>query len=330
MLRAISFVLLFTGATSARIDEFARQPPEISKEQESAMLTSSSASCEWENGVEYLDQEYGTDHGGGESNQKFDLYTTRAAFVAGATPVPLAVFVHGGAWKSGSKFPVDEEFLALRQRGFHVASINYRLTSRSIKYPKHIKDVELAIAYFKSNDFVQKYKINPEKIVAIGSSAGGHLVSLLGTRNRPGSTARVAAIVNFYGPTVLFEKSPKVIEDMLNCTGSNKKRTKCYRLAKKASPITHVRDDNPPFLNFVGKRDVSCPAIEAFQDEANSAGADYTTHKVNCSKATCHSRDTIFASTTGDICNVDVMFAWIYQKLKLFVAGCSPCPGFKR
>jgi len=334
MLLAISLALLCTGAKTARLS--AEEDSESDNKQESGSFASSQASCEWENGHEYKDLNYGNDHvnvGGDdvkdESNQKFDLYTTQAAFVDGAAPVPLAVYVHGGAWKHGKKFPLDGEFRALRQRGFHVASINYRLTSAQIIHPTHINDVELAIAFFKSKPFVKKFNINPEKIVAMGSSAGGHLVSLLGTRNPPGSQARVAAVVNFYGPTALLNKSPKQWDSMLGCQGAEKEGSECYKLCLEALPITYVSKSNPPFLNFVGTRDVSCDLIAAFQNAADSAGADYTTHNVTCSKATCHTMDAMFAGKTDEgICNVDVMYEWIYQKLHLSVAGCSTCPTF--
>merc|ERR1719453_2677704 len=105
------------------------------------------------------------------------LYETSAA--EEMPPVPCILFVHGGSWRGGDKRDVPDWALALRQRGYHVASTNYRLTPNdNSTHPAQIEDVESAVRFLK--DGAATYNLNPDQIVAIGPSAGGHLVSLLG------------------------------------------------------------------------------------------------------------------------------------------------------
>ena len=110
----------------------------------------------------------------------YDLLTTSAAFKAGAVPVPLAVFIHGGSWTFEDKKDVKSpEFLALRQRGMHVAIVNYRL-SPDVAHPTHTDDIKVAVADFRSAEFVRTYNIDPKRIFLFGSSAGGRLASFVG------------------------------------------------------------------------------------------------------------------------------------------------------
>ena len=96
-------------------------------------------------------------------------------------------------------------------------------------------------------------------MIAIGQSAGGHLVSLLGTRNGVESPARVAAVVNFYGPTVIRYEPNTTISDLLDCEGRQLNDSACDALALDASPYDHVDATDPPFLNLHGLNDTAVP-----------------------------------------------------------------------
>lgn len=170
---------------------------------------------------------------------------------------------------------------------------------------------------------MQTYNIDTSKIVAMGSSAGGHLVSLLGTRSNP---PKVAAIVNFYGPVMIYGVSDVRIGNMLGCSNPEEEGTACYQAAVNASPLTHVKQANPPFLSFYGTSDDSHPAGVMFQDAGVAAEADYTFVEVPCrSHGACHDRSMMFAGTTDGTCNVDVMYTWIYQRLGVVAPACSEC-----
>ena len=268
----------------------------------------------------YPSLEYGThhfdDHPG--SNQKLDLLTTSAASGPDAPPMPLVLFVHGGGWRAGDKCEWSEHLYALRRRGYHFASANYRL-SQHATYPAQVEDVEDAVRHLKVN--AATYNIDPERIVLVGSSAGGQLVTLLATRNGPNSTARVAAAVNFYGPTILYAAEDERISEMLGCSGSEIEGTACHQTATEASPITHLDAHSPPILTFFGMNDGGFPAAPMFQAKGEAVGADTTLIAVPCITQ-CHNKATMMAGTTYGRSNVEVMSDWIDYHV-----GCTESPG---
>ena len=91
---------------------------------------------------------------------------------------PLVVWVHGGAWRHGSKESMPLKWLVLR--GYVVASVDYRL-SPVAKFPAQIHDCKAAIRFLRGQ---QQYDYNAERIVVAGASAGGHLAALIGLTNR--------------------------------------------------------------------------------------------------------------------------------------------------
>src|SRR5581483_12164402 len=93
---------------------------------------------------------------------------------------PGIVFVHGGGWRGGDK----RDFLALAQgfaqHGYVCFSVNYRLVNaKGHHFPDQLDDVQRAIRWIRAN--ASRYGVDPNRIGAIGASAGGHLVALLGT-----------------------------------------------------------------------------------------------------------------------------------------------------
>jgi acetyl esterase/lipase len=101
-----------------------------------------------------------------------DLYLHENA----PAPQPLIVYVHGGAWRMGSKSDCGEA-LELLHDGFAVASVGYRLSQEAI-FPAQIHDVKAAVRWLRAN--AQEHNLNPGRFGAWGPSAGGHLVVLLG------------------------------------------------------------------------------------------------------------------------------------------------------
>ena len=80
------------------------------------------------------------------------------------------------------------------------------------------------------------HNLDPHKIVAVGTSAGGHLVSLLGTRNGPESQARVAGVVDFFGVPILSEGGAMPVYNLLGCMTPADPNTTCHTEALAASP----------------------------------------------------------------------------------------------
>lgn len=95
---------------------------------------------------------------------------------------PAVLVVHGGAWRMGNRFQLRGYADALTKKGFVCFAIDYRLAPKH-KFPAQIQDCRAALKWIRAHS--EEYKVDPDKIGAIGYSAGGHLVSLLGTTGEP-------------------------------------------------------------------------------------------------------------------------------------------------
>ena len=218
----------------------------------------------------------------GEMPLRLDLYVPAKA----DGPLPLVVFVHGGGWRGGDKR--NCRALPLTAHGYAAASVNYRLSGEAA-FPAQIYDCKAAIRWLRAN--AVKYNLDPDRIGVWGTSAGGHLVALLGTsggvKAAEGAlgcndqSSRVQAVCDWFGPTDLadlggrnlrgFPTNPVTL--LLGGPASEKKN-----LADLANPITHVSKDDPPFLIMHGDRDPLVPVSQsqALHDALTRAGVSST------------------------------------------------------
>jgi acetyl esterase/lipase len=203
---------------------------------------------------------------GGDRDMKLDL-----AMPKDGGPFPAIVCVHGGGWIHGKRQDLStpkvvgqHSFIELlASRGFVAATVSYRLAPKA-KFPAQIEDCKAAVRWLRAN--AKKYKVNSPHIGAVGFSAGGHLVSLLGTTDKkdgfegtggnPDESSRVQAVVNFFGPTNFNTKdwSEEVEKTFLIPLLGAKYKDK-PELYKRLSPINYVTKDDPPFLFFHGTKD---------------------------------------------------------------------------
>ncbi|HHV54686.1 MAG TPA: alpha/beta hydrolase [Firmicutes bacterium] len=211
-----------------------------------------------------------------------------------AGPLPLIIWVHGGGWRSGSK---ENPRLALEMvyRGYAVASINYRLSQEAV-FPAQIQDVKAAVRWLRANS--STYGLDPDRFGAWGSSAGGHLVALLGTSggvdlfDRGGGnynqSSRVQAVVDFYGPTDFlqinsmpeagsFRQRPSAASSAVSLLLGGPIEDNLDKAAA-ASPITYVTPDDPPFLIVHGQQDRTVPYQQSvlFYNALRRAGVEAT------------------------------------------------------
>lgn len=207
---------------------------------------------------------------------KMDLYLPQTP--DGASPV--VVYVHGGGWMSGSK---NDEiahtfFGELTHRGYLVASLNYRLAPK-YKFPAQIEDVKCAIRHLRAN--AAEHNLDPDRIGAMGGSAGGHLVSLLGaTEASVGwdngmyaeQSSRIQAVIDMYGPmdiAALFENSSQSIIEQVFGASSN-----TDPLLESYSPLAYITPDDPPFMILQGDLDGVVPAEQSIllRDHLEASG----------------------------------------------------------
>jgi len=180
----------------------------------------------------------------------------------GKGPFPAVVCVHGGAWRFGNRKDMEgwAKFLAID--GYVAATITYRLLPDA-KFPEPIIDCKTAVRFLRAN--AAKFHIDRDRIGAMGYSAGGHLVSLLGTtdssagfdgKEYPKESSQVQAVVDYFGPCDLrfYGKDDSAQSTCFTpLLGKSFKDDPSVYLA--ASPIKYVNKDSAPFLIMHGTRD---------------------------------------------------------------------------
>jgi acetyl esterase/lipase len=211
-----------------------------------------------------LDLPYaGTDN----RRQKLDLYLPKAR--KDDKPLPVVVFIHGGAWQTGDKRGGYRMIAPLVESGEYIGvSVGYRLSGEAI-WPAQIHDCKAAIRWLRAN--AKKYNLDPNRIGVTGTSAGGHLVAILGTTGavpelegtlgeHVKESSRVQCVVDQFGPTDLLamggsHNNPNSPESKL--VGGAIQENK--EAARNASPTSYVSKDDPPFLLIHGTNDRTVP-----------------------------------------------------------------------
>ncbi len=177
-----------------------------------------------------------------------------------ATPTPAVVFVHGGGWSQGDKYPSKVTLLA--RAGFFCVSINYRLSGEA-RFPAAVEDAKCAVRWLRAN--AARYGVDPDAIGAWGSSAGGHLVLMLGCADGSaglegsggwaGVSSRVQAVCDYFGPADLSTAfGDTAVPAFLGASLAADPD-----LYRRASPISYVSADDPPLLMVHGDKDTVVP-----------------------------------------------------------------------
>ncbi len=205
----------------------------------------------------------------GHPRQRLDLYLPKNA----RRPLPLIVWIHGGAWMGGSKDSVRIARPYL-DRGYAVASIGYRLSSDA-PFPAQIEDCKAAVRWLRAH--ADEYGLDPNRFAAWGSSAGGHLAALLGTAGdvagwdvglHTNVSSRVQAVCDFFGPADLRRIPQYLASGMSGAFGradSPESRllggpvTANLVRAATASPAAYASPDDPPFFIAHGDQDPIVP-----------------------------------------------------------------------
>ncbi len=211
-------------------------------------------------------------------------------------PLPVIIWVHGGAWVAGSKAPCS--LASFSAKGYAIVSISYRLTGTA-QFPAQIHDCKAAVRWVRAN--AARYGFDPDRVGAAGGSAGGHLVALLGTsgdvKELEGEvggnleySSRVKAVCDFCGPTDFTtadyvrdatknetETLQNALVKLLGGPWAEKREA-----ANLASPVYHISKDDPPFLIVHGDADkvIAVKHSQRLYDKLKEAGLDATLHIV--------------------------------------------------
>jgi acetyl esterase/lipase len=225
----------------------------------------------------------------GHVRQKLDLYVPKSN-----AQVPLIIFIHGGGFTRGDKG--DQNPSQFLSEGYAFATLNYRLSQDAI-FPAQIEDCKAAVRWLRSN--ADKYKLDPDRFGAWGTSAGGHLVAMLGTMGETtifdvgenlDVSSRVQAVADWFGPTDFLQMDAHRVPDGMghDAPGSPESRLIGGPLqrnkdkAARANPITYITPNAPPFLIAHGDADRLVPYHQSVLLEAalKKAGATVTFYTV--------------------------------------------------
>ena len=185
---------------------------------------------------------------------KLDAYVPK-----GDGPFPGVLVVHGGAWRTGSRTQLTMYAKSLARRGFSCFAIDYRLAPKH-KSPAQIEDCRDAVRWIRQH--AAKHKTDPERIGAIGYSAGGHLVSLLATTglsredDPKGVGTKIIAAVAGGAPTDFrfTRENSKALAYWLG--GSRGEKPKVYH---EASPAAYADKNDAPIFFYNGSVDMLVP-----------------------------------------------------------------------
>ena len=224
---------------------------------------------------------------GGDAELKLEL----ARPASGEGPFPALVFIFGGSWYTGTRLQFYSDIMEAAERGYVAVTVDYRLTSvrknGKVKYPfpAQVYDVKCAVRWLRAN--AEKYKIDPNRVGALGYSSGGYLALMLGLTDSSHRlegecgnlefSSRVQAVVSIAGPTDLIdlfrETGYSPIVDFLG--GTPEEVPEQY---KTASPLTYVSKDDSPVLSIHGDWDNEVPPNQAelLDAKMKEAGASHT------------------------------------------------------
>jgi acetyl esterase/lipase len=211
--------------------------------------------------------------------QKLDLFVPDK----GEGPFPVIVHIHGGGFAIGDKR--DIHLLPLLRglnRGYAVASVNYRLSGEAI-FPAGLQDVKAAIRWLRANS--ERYQLDGERIVAWGGSSGGNYAAMvcltadvaeledlsLGNAEVP---CRVQAAVDWFGPTDFLKMDEQLAESGLGLADHSAadspesrylgaKITEIPETVQRANPMTYIHAEMPPILIQHGRLDAMVPVQQS-------------------------------------------------------------------
>lgn len=200
-----------------------------------------------------------------------DIYLPTSA---GDPPYPVVLWIHGGGWHGGNRSGVHG--LDLLAHGVAVASIDYRLTSQagewgdaSVIFPAQIHDVKAAVRFLRAEQNATTFQLDPCRVGAWGSSAGGHLAALLAVTNdvpelegmvgaHPAQTSRILVACDYFGPSDLMYVNEDVTYPPGNLFDHDAPDSPESRLIGWDEPGQGIGDikanidnPNPPYPNLV-------------------------------------------------------------------------------
>ena len=204
---------------------------------------------------------------GAHPRQRLDIFRP-----AGGDNLPLLVWIHDGGWTSEEltkAYLPEAQLAAMSQRGFAVASIEYRLAQHA-PFPGPVADCQSAVRFLRAH--AAEFGIDPRRIGLCGESAGGHLVALMGVApDRPAwldasicpeVSSRVQAVCAWYAPADMLASAQASLDTGRGAFAQLFGAPLSAHLDAvwEASPLRYAQEPGkPPFLLMHGDWDRIVP-----------------------------------------------------------------------
>lgn len=180
---------------------------------------------------------------------------------------PAVVFFFGGGWTGGKLEQFEPQASHLASRGMVAARADYRVKSRHGVTPKEcVEDAKSAVRWMRAN--ANKLGVDPDRIVAAGGSAGGHIAACTAFTpglEAEGEDAKVSSRPNalvLFNPVLRFADIPQLMGRIDNDE----------TLGKAISPTLHLTKDSPPTLVFFGTADRLAAMGDEFMRKSKELG----------------------------------------------------------
>jgi acetyl esterase len=187
---------------------------------------------------------------------------------------PAIVFFFGGGWTNGSPTQFEQQCRYLASRGMVAITADYRVASRhKVKAVDCVRDAKSAIRWVRSH--AGELGVDPDKIVASGGSAGGHLAACTATLQEFDEATEDRGVSSVPNATVLFNPAVSFNPAVQSDTKKQSPEELAARVgvaAERLSPAHHVRADLPPTLILIGTKDFLIDGNREFTAKMTKAG----------------------------------------------------------
>ena len=243
----------------------------------------------------------------GKRELKLDLYVAEAPVLK-----PAILFIHGGGWYKGDPSSYTAMAQQLAARGFVTANIEYRLSSEA-PFPAAIHDCKAAVRWLRAN--AKKYLIDPQRIGAVGGSAGGHLCGLLATswgvrklEGKGGNPERSSAI---QAAVIMAGTMDLTTPEQLERANSDPRRRQItfmggtFEEARQnfidASPNRHITVGTPPLCFMDGEFDRPGLRYIATKEKLDALKIPHESHVIKNAPHPFWTSDPFFQPALGHV-----------------------------